>query len=81
MSAISVLKLDLELTNHAFQKTSDTKTQDSSVDKGLPLSRCKNNEQAAEKIVCRSDVATFTKLTQTTKMKMFQFDQDFLMPI
>lgn len=50
MSAISILKLDLELPNHAFQKTSDTKTQDSSVDKGLPLSRCRNNEQAAEKI-------------------------------
>lgn len=50
MSAISILKLDLELPNHAFQKTSDTKTQDSSVDKGLPLSRCRNNEQAADKI-------------------------------
>lgn len=50
ISAVSTLKLDLALTSHTFQKTSDTKTQDWNVNEGLPYHDAKNNEQATEKI-------------------------------
>lgn len=81
MSAVSALNLNLGLTNHMFQKTSDAKRQDSSVNEGLPLSWCKNNEQAAEKIGLPQWYCNLYKITLDNKMKMFQFDQDFLMLI
>lgn len=78
---MSTLKLHLGITNHAFQKPSETKTQDSSVDKVLPLSQCKSTEQVSEKIGLHQLCCNLYKINLDNKMKMFQFDQDFLIGV
>lgn len=64
-----------------LSKTSETKTQDSSVDKVLPLSQCETTEQVSEKIGLHQLSCILYKINLGNKMKMFQFDQDFLIPI
>ena len=80
-SAMPNLKLYLGITNRAFQKTSKTKTQDSRADKVLPLSHCKSIEQVSEKIGLHQFCCNLHKINLGRKMKMFQFDQDFPIPM